>query len=68
MENTSIIVDMRTARCGNCKVALRDDMATECPVCHSRFDRISSNHAGLAKTFRARREHAGIVDAVSNAT
>ncbi len=67
METASIIVDMRTARCGNCKVALRDDMATECPVCHCRFDRISSNHAGLAKTFRARRAQAGIVESVPGA-
>ena len=60
MATASIIVDMRTARCGNCKVALRDELATECPICIRKFDRISSNHAGLALKFRKKREQAGV--------
>jgi len=60
MQTASIIVDLRTARCGHCKVALHDPMATECPVCQCTFDRIGSNHAGLADKFRKQREQAGV--------
>ncbi len=60
MATASILVDLRTVRCGTCKVALQDELATECPVCHCTFDRIRSNHAGLANKFREKREKAGV--------
>jgi hypothetical protein len=62
MERTtaSMLVDLRTIRCGNCKVALNDDLAKECPVCGASFDRIASNHVGLADKLRTKREAAGI--------
>lgn len=59
MEFASIVVDLRSMRCGNCKVALRDELAAECPVCRAVFDRISSNHVGLAARLERRREAAG---------
>ena len=60
MTTASILVDLRTIRCGNCKVALNDDLAKECPVCGASFDRIASNHVGLADKLRTKREKAGI--------
>lgn len=57
---TSIVVDFRHIRCENCKVGLHDELATLCPVCGAVFDRITSNHAGLAGQFERRREDAGI--------
>ena len=57
---TSILVDFRTFRCGHCKVALNDELAEKCPVCGAAFDRISSNHVGLADKLRKKREAAGI--------
>jgi 4a-hydroxytetrahydrobiopterin dehydratase len=56
----SIIVDLRTRRCSNCKIALLDELAEKCPACSASFDRISSNHVGLAVKLRKRREAAGI--------
>jgi hypothetical protein len=35
-------------------------MATECPACLAKFDDIISNHVGLAKKLRAKREEAGV--------
>ncbi|MCH8840499.1 MAG: hypothetical protein IH831_07440 [Planctomycetes bacterium] len=60
MTTASILVDLRTIRCGNCKVALHDELAAECPVCGASFDRITSNHVGLADKLRKKREAAGI--------
>jgi len=60
MTTASILVDLRTIRCGKCKVALHDELAEKCPVCGASFDRISSNHVGLADKLRKRREEAGI--------
>ncbi len=57
---TSILVDLSTRRCNNCKVALRDELAEKCPVCGASFDRISSNHVGLADKLRKKREAAGM--------
>ena len=56
----SILVDFRLIRCGACKVALHDELAKECPMCGCTFDRVSSNHVGLANRLLARREEAGI--------
>ena len=60
MTTASILVDLRTIRCGNCKVALNDELAAECPVCGASFDRIASNHVGLTDKLRTKREAAGI--------
>ena len=56
----SIVVDFRHIRCENCKVALHDELATSCPVCCAAFDRITSNHVGLAAKLEQKREDAGI--------
>ena len=60
MTTASILVDLHTIRCGNCKVALRDELAEKCPVCGASFDRISSNHIGLEDKLRKKREEAGL--------
>ncbi len=60
LTTASILVDLVTRRCNNCKVALRDELAEKCPVCGASFDRISSNHVGLADELRKKREEAGI--------
>lgn len=60
MRPVSIVVDIWSMRCGGCKVALHDELATECPVCGAPFDSVSSNHAGLAVKLEQRREAAGV--------
>lgn len=55
-----IVVDMRHNRCDHCKVAIHDDLATECAVCGSRFDSIVSNHVGLAAKLERKREQSGV--------
>jgi len=59
---TSIVVDFRHIRCENCKVGLHDQLATSCPVCGAVFDRITSNHVGMAARLERRREAAGVRD------
>lgn len=56
----AILVDFRFICCSGCKVAVHDELAKECPVCGCTFDRVSSNHVGLAKDLQAKREAAGI--------
>lgn len=56
----SIVADVRNIRCDQCKVAIHDELATQCAVCGARFDSIISNHAGLAKKLYAKREAAGV--------
>ena len=58
METAPIIVDMRNARCGACKVALHDELATKCAACGATFDRVTSNHVGLARKLEQRRKEA----------
>ena len=60
METAAIIADMRKLRCGNCKVVLRDELVTTCPVCGAAFRSVSSNHAGLARKLQQKRESAGV--------
>ncbi|MCA9120685.1 MAG: hypothetical protein H6822_35740 [Planctomycetaceae bacterium] len=60
LQTASIIADMRTMRCDQCKVAIHDELATECAVCGARFDSIVSNHAGLAQKLYAKRAQAGV--------
>jgi predicted nucleic acid-binding Zn-ribbon protein len=40
---------------------LKDDLARECPTCGAVFDRVSSNHVGLATKLEKKRADAGIV-------
>ena len=66
--HASIVVDIRHIRhirCDNCKVALHDEFATECPMCEASFDRIISNHVGLAKKLYDKREKAGVSTAMA---
>ena len=56
----SIIVDLRNARCSNCKVLVRDELAKTCAGCGATFDRVASNHVGLADPIRKKREAAGL--------
>ena len=63
METASIVVDLRHMRCGNCKIALQDELATKCPVCGAVFDAISSNHVGLADKLRKKRQDADVMEA-----
>jgi hypothetical protein len=60
MESASIVVDLRHLRCSNCKVALHDELATQCPVCDAIFTHVRSNHIGLAEKLERRRRAAGI--------
>lgn len=68
METASIIVDLNTMRCGNCKVAISDPLAARCPMCGAFFDRIVSNHVGLARKLQEKRAAAGppVYRAISN--
>ena len=59
-QTTSIVADMRNIRCDLCKVAIHDDLATECATCGARFDAIISNHVGLAQKIYAKRAEAGV--------
>ncbi|MAV36280.1 MAG: hypothetical protein CMJ59_12580 [Planctomycetaceae bacterium] len=56
----SILVDFRNIRCDYCKVALHDELATECPTCGAQFDDIISNHVGLVQRLRSKRDEAGV--------
>ena len=59
-KSASMVVDLHHIRCDHCKVALHDELATECPVCKAHFDAIVSNHVGLAAKLYERREAEGI--------
>lgn len=56
----AIVVDMRAMRCDHCKVAVHDDLATQCAVCRARFDSIVSNHVGMAAKLERKRAQAGV--------
>ena len=53
-----IIVDLYNARCGECKVMLNDPLAEQCSVCGATFDRVVSNHVGLARKLERQRDEA----------
>lgn len=48
-EIVSLIADLHTVRCGGCKVLIDDPLAVDCSYCGAAFDRVVSNHVGLAK-------------------
>jgi len=59
MEQTaSLIVDLKTTRCSGCKMIIRDVTVANCPHCCALFDRVTSNHVGLAAKVIKQREEA----------
>lgn len=59
MEHTaSLIVDVKTTRCSACKMMIRDVTVASCPHCGALFDRVTSNHVGLASRVLKQREEA----------
>ncbi len=59
MEHTaSLIVDLKATRCSACKMIIRDVTVAKCPHCSAVFDRVSSNHVGLADRVQKQREEA----------
>ncbi len=54
-ETAQIVVDIQKSRCSGCKVVIPDELAESCPTCGLRFDRIVSNHVGLATRLQERR-------------
>jgi hypothetical protein len=59
MEHTaSLIVDVKTTRCSACKMMIRDVTVVNCPHCGALFDRVTSNHVGLATRVMKQREEA----------
>lgn len=56
----SIIVDLRNARCSICKVLVHDPLAKTCHGCGATFDRVVSNHVGLARKLQQERAAAGV--------
>jgi rRNA maturation endonuclease Nob1 len=58
MNTASLIADLHNVRCGQCKVLVRDIGADQCESCGAQFDRVVSNHVGVAKKVQALREAA----------
>ena len=55
VETASLIADMHAVRCGDCKVIVEDPMAIKCTICGAVFDRVVSNHVGLAARLNSSR-------------
>jgi len=51
----SLVADLHTVRCGGCKVLVDDPLAVKCAFCGATFDRVVSNHVGLAKRLMSQR-------------
>ncbi|MEE3364201.1 MAG: hypothetical protein VX304_01045, partial [Planctomycetota bacterium] len=58
-ETASLIVDLHTIRCGGCKVHVEDPLVVSCTFCGATFDRVVSNHVGLAKRLMGQRADSG---------
>jgi hypothetical protein len=54
-EIVSLVADLHTVRCGGCKVLVDDPLAVKCAFCGATFDRVVSNHVGLAKRLNGQR-------------
>ena len=54
-EIVSLVADLHTVRCGGCKVLVDDPLAVKCAFCGATFDRVVSNHVGLAKRLMSQR-------------
>lgn len=55
MRTASLIVDIKSVRCSECKMLIRDVTVSHCPHCAIEFDRVSSNHVGLAARVKKER-------------
>ena len=60
-----LIADLHTVRCGSCKVLVDDPLIVKCSICGATFDRVVSNHVGLAN--RLNRERSGTGDGETEA-
>lgn len=60
--HVSLVVDVRHYRCGACKMAIFNHLATRCPGCGGVFERIQSNHAGLALKAERYRAESGVLE------
>ena len=54
-ESVSLVAALHTVRCGGCKVLVDDPLAVKCAFCGATFDRVVSNHVGLAKRLMSQR-------------
>ena len=67
-ETASLIVDLHTIRCGGCKVHVEDPLVVSCTFCGATFDRVVSNHVGLAKRLIGQRADSGTDEAAEEET
>ena len=67
-ETASLIVDLHTIRCGGCKVHVEDPLVVSCTFCGATFDRVVSNHVGLAKRLMGQRADSGTDEAAEEDT
>ena len=58
-EIVPLIADLHTVRCGSCKVLVDDPLIVKCSICGATFDRVVSNHVGLANRLNSERSGAG---------
>ena len=54
-EIVPLIADLHTVRCGSCKVLVDDPLIVKCSICGATFDRVVSNHVGLANRLNSER-------------
>ena len=57
-----LIADLHTVRCGSCKVLVDDPLVVKCSICGATFDRVVSNHVGLANRLNSERSGAATDD------
>jgi phage FluMu protein Com len=55
-QTASLIVDIKSVRCSQCKMLIRDVTVSHCPHCKCLFDRVASNHVGLAMRVQKERD------------
>ena len=58
-EIVPLIADLHTVRCGSCKVLVDDPLIVKCSICGATFDRVVSNHVGLANRLNSERSGTG---------
>jgi len=58
-ETVPLIADLHTVRCGGCKVLVDDPLVVKCSICGATFDRVVSNHVGLANRLNSERSGSG---------
>ena len=62
-----LIADLHTVRCGSCKVLVDDPLVVKCSICGATFDRVVSNHVGLANRLNSERSGAATDDGEAEA-